>query len=133
MLLKRLLGYLIRELSVFYDDGINMKSIIRRRQLKKNRINYQRYKLFDKKWLLQSNINTIIDIGANIGEFTLIFSELFPGAEIYAFEPLPACYNQLKANTKGIPTISTFNILVVRKVCKIFIKAVGTRHHHLGK
>ena len=35
MLLKRLLGYLIRELSVFYDDGINMKSIIRRRQLKK--------------------------------------------------------------------------------------------------
>tara|TARA_Y100001958_G_C21144615_1_gene482347 strand:+ start:20 stop:790 length:771 start_codon:yes stop_codon:yes gene_type:complete len=110
MLLKRLLGYLIRELSVFYDDGINMKSITRRRQLKKNGINYQRYKLFEKKWLLQSNINTIIDIGANIGEFTIIFSGLFPGAEIYAFEPLPACYNQLKANTKGIPTISTFNI-----------------------
>ena len=117
MLFKKPLGYLIRKLSIFYDDGINIDNIIKRRRLKNNGINYQRYKLFDKKWLLHSKINTIIDIGANIGEFTLIFAELFPEAEIYAFEPLPDCYNQLKTKTKHIPIISTFNIGLGSKKC----------------
>jgi len=110
MLFKRSLGYLIRKLSIFYNEGININNIIKRRRFKKNGINYQRYKFFDKKWLLQSKINTIIDIGANIGEFTLIFVELFPEAEIYAFEPLPDCYNRLETNTRYIPTIKTYNI-----------------------
>jgi FkbM family methyltransferase len=117
MLFKKSLGYLIRKLTVFYEDGINLDNSRKRRRFKKTRINYQRYKLFDKKWFLDSKINTIIDIGANIGEFTLIFAELFPEAEIYAFEPLPDCYNQLETKTKHIPTISTFNIGLGSKQC----------------
>ncbi|NQU87010.1 MAG: FkbM family methyltransferase [Mariniphaga sp.] len=58
---------------------------------------------------MDSNINTVIDIGANIGEFTFIFSELFPNAYIYAFEPLPDCFNQLEKRTKNMRNIKIFN------------------------
>ena len=32
-------------------------------------------------------INTVVDIGANIGQFSLLAWTLYPGARIYAFEP----------------------------------------------
>ncbi|TFE66598.1 SAM-dependent methyltransferase [Methylacidiphilum caldifontis] len=35
------------------------------------------------------NCNTVIDIGANRGQFALIARHTFPKAKIYAFEPLP--------------------------------------------
>ena len=35
-------------------------------------------------------LKTIVDAGANVGQFSLIASELHPGARIFAFEPLPA-------------------------------------------
>jgi FkbM family methyltransferase len=114
-LLRKICYHLSKRLYVYYQDGIGYKSLKKRHHLKKLDIIYSRYQLFDKKWLLQSKINTIIDIGANIGEFTLIFAELFPEAEIYAFEPLPDCYNQLETKTKHIPTISTFNIALGSK------------------
>ena len=82
--------------------------LIKKRKLNKLGIIYSRYKLFDKKWLHDSEINTIIDIGANVGEFTLIFSELFPNAYIFAFEPLPDCYTQLEKNTSNREKIKIF-------------------------
>ena len=33
-------------------------------------------------------VRTVVDIGANVGQFSLLASELFPAATIYAFEPL---------------------------------------------
>ncbi|MBC8488105.1 MAG: FkbM family methyltransferase [Bacteroidetes bacterium] len=107
---KRSLGYLIRKLTFYYENGFTLDNIRKKRRLTKNGINYNRYKLFDKQWILDSNIHTIIDIGANIGEFTLIFAELFPHAAIYAFEPLPECYNHLTAQTNHLHRIKTFNI-----------------------
>ena len=43
---------------------------------------------------------TIIDLGANIGYFTTLFSRLVGKlGEVHAFEPLPENYSWLKANT----------------------------------
>ena len=43
---------------------------------------------------------TIIDLGANIGYFTTLFSHLVGKlGEVHAFEPLPENYRRLKANT----------------------------------
>ena len=78
-------------------------------------MNYSRFNLFNKKWLIDSNINTIIDIGANIGEFTLIFSELFPNAIIHAFEPLPECFSQLEKRTELFTNIYNYNIALGSK------------------
>jgi FkbM family methyltransferase len=35
------------------------------------------------------DIATVVDVGANIGQFSLLSTVLFPNARIYAFEPLP--------------------------------------------
>jgi len=36
-----------------------------------------------------SHLNTLVDIGANRGQFTLLVSMYYPSAKIFAFEPLP--------------------------------------------
>lgn len=34
-------------------------------------------------------VNTVVDVGANVGQFALICSSCFPKAKIHSFEPLP--------------------------------------------
>jgi FkbM family methyltransferase len=51
--------------------------------------------------LLYSLINDgdiIFDIGANIGWYTISMAKRFPASAIYAFEPLPATFNNLQKN-----------------------------------
>lgn len=44
---------------------------------------------------------TCLDVGANIGLYSLIMSELVgPGGRVYAFEPIPSTYKILLANLK---------------------------------
>jgi len=40
-------------------------------------------------------IGTVIDCGANVGQFGRAISNVFPAARLYCFEPLEAPYNQL--------------------------------------
>ncbi|MFH1852172.1 MAG: FkbM family methyltransferase [Candidatus Neomarinimicrobiota bacterium] len=47
------------------------------------------------KWLIDKNINTIIDIGASTGGFVHKIRPFFPDAMIYSFEPIPDSYNYL--------------------------------------
>ena len=48
-----------------------------------------------------------IDVGANIGNHTLYFSNTFK--KIYSFEPSPKAYKLLQFNTEDIPNIEIFN------------------------
>ncbi|WP_017299201.1 FkbM family methyltransferase [Nodosilinea nodulosa] len=58
--------------------------------------------LLGKEWdrrllgLAALPIGTILDIGANEGQFSRRMSRLFPAAQIYAFEPLPVALAPLK-------------------------------------
>jgi FkbM family methyltransferase len=38
---------------------------------------------------------TVIDVGANTGQFTIAASRIFKAAKIYAFEPIPDCAEKL--------------------------------------
>ena len=42
----------------------------------------------------------ILDIGANIGMFSLSYASIFKDAEIHCFEPVPFIYKYLKQNLK---------------------------------
>ena len=42
--------------------------------------------------------DTVVDIGANIGLFSLFVMSRCANPKIYAFEPAPAVYDLLKAN-----------------------------------
>jgi FkbM family methyltransferase len=48
------------------------------------------------KTLAASGIRTVLDVGANVGQFTLVARRLFPEARIIAFEPLPAACAQFQ-------------------------------------
>src|SRR5262245_590665 len=55
----------------------------------------------------------VLDIGANIGYYTLIFSKLVgPGGRVYAFEPHPTNFSLLDRN---VQTNGYKNATVVRK------------------
>jgi FkbM family methyltransferase len=48
-----------------------------------------------RKWLQAANIGTVVDVGANAGQFSSAIRCFVPEAQIYAFEPLPDCYEAL--------------------------------------
>lgn len=63
-------------------------------------LNFSAYEPFESQILkiLSSNAQTVIDIGANIGWFSLNFAKHNPSARIISFEPLPSAYDYLERN-----------------------------------
>lgn len=53
-------------------------------------------------------IQTIIDVGANVGQFAKEIRTLLPDAEIHSFEPLPDCYEKLRKSMAGDPKFSAY-------------------------
>ena len=70
---------------------------------------------------IRQPIKTIIDIGAGLGDFTLMAAKKFPQAKIFAFEPNPDQFKLLKENIK------LNNI----KNVKSYQTAVGTKKSYL--
>ena len=60
-------------------------------------------------WLTRRGIRTILDIGANVGQFAAEIHQVLPNAMIYSFEPLRDCYEQLVANMKGAGNFRAFH------------------------
>ena len=55
---------------------------------------------------------TVLDIGANIGQFSVAASKLFPESNIYAFEPVPDAFATLLKNVRSIEKVSAFQFAV---------------------
>ena len=56
-------------------------------------------------------IRSVVDVGANEGQFAKWISTFFPLAHIYAFEPLPGPYAKLKAWAESRRVnVTTFNV-----------------------
>jgi FkbM family methyltransferase len=68
------------------------------------------YQQLDKSWLHELEIDTVVDIGANVGRTVLTFRKLFPNARIHAFEPLPICYEELCKRTSKLTNCYTYNV-----------------------
>ncbi|MFF7534928.1 FkbM family methyltransferase [Streptomyces bobili] len=52
----------------------------------------------------------ILDIGANIGLFTLFAMERWPDAKVFAFEPAPDVFDALQRNTGHLPHAHAHNV-----------------------
>ena len=52
----------------------------------------------------------IADIGANVGQSALKFSNHFPNAIIYSLEPVLSTYQEMKQNTEGNANIRTYQL-----------------------
>jgi FkbM family methyltransferase len=55
----------------------------------------------DRPWFHALDIATVLDIGAHDGSFAITLDALLPQARIVAFEPLPDCFEKLRARTAG--------------------------------
>lgn len=73
----------------------------------------------DLRWIKQAGIRTVIDIGAHTGEFSSAIRAVLPGVSVYAFEPLPDCFQLLTARLQKYPH------------CRAFQVALGERHGHV--
>ncbi len=58
------------------------------------------------------SIKTIIDVGANIGQFAVAAGYEFPRAEIHSYEPVPDAYERLVANTRHLASIHPVRVAV---------------------
>ena len=88
-------------------------------------------KEFIKKRIPNSNNFSLIDIGANIGNHSIFFSDFF--RKIYAFEPNPLTYEILKLNSKFATkkgNIIPYKIGLSNKNGKVHFKV---NHTNLGR
>jgi len=64
-----------------------------------------KYEKNGERWLLETlrdePIRTVLDIGANVGKWSLIAAEMFPRATIYALEIIPATAAELRTPRSG--------------------------------
>lgn len=68
------------------------------------------YPLLGAPWLRRLGIRTIIDIGANTGQFSKLCRFVMPTAHIIAFEPLPACVRSLEHSFAQDQHFTVFNM-----------------------
>lgn len=64
----------------------------------------------DRPFLRALPIRTVLDVGANTGQFALCAHEIFPSATIHSFEPLPDCHQALLRHATAIPVIKAWNL-----------------------
>ena len=62
--------------------------------------------------LRNRNIKTIIDVGANRGQFAKWMLSEFPNAEFYCFEPLPTLFEELKAQIGSYSNVTLRQVAV---------------------
>ena len=64
------------------------------------------------RWLQEMNIRTVLDIGANEGQFALMIRKLLPQAAICSFEPIPDCYTKLIGHFNKDKAFKAFNVAI---------------------
>lgn len=72
-----------------------------------------------KKYLVNIERPIIFDVGANIGNYSLMLMKEFPQAQIYAFEPNQHTFNQLVGNVGNLVTCVNAGMGEVEKIEKI--------------
>ncbi len=65
-------------------------------------------------WLESRAYNAIVEIGANVGVFSLYLAKRFPAARVYSFEPSRLAFSRLLANVQRnpCPNLVPFNCAI---------------------
>lgn len=68
--------------------------------------------LIDQPWLRNMGIDTVLDVGANTGQFASACRVVFPDATLYSFEPIPECYQALNLKMGRDSRFTAFNAAI---------------------
>ncbi len=88
---------------IFYDSKYGLAGY--------QRINCSHRKLI-KDIACIKDAKVILDVGANVGFFSMLCRELYPKAKIYSFEPVPKTFSCLEKNFKDDKNTEFFNLAV---------------------
>jgi FkbM family methyltransferase len=83
---------------------------MRRRAVERCGLEYNVYRLYNRRWLLAMDFDMILDVGAARGAHSLVLHHLFPRAELHAFEPLAGSYEQLARNLSSLRRVFAHNV-----------------------
>ncbi len=88
-----------------------MSHNIIRKIIQKTGIDIRRYKSETNRlaWLSDLDIQSVFDVGANIGQFAAEIREALPHATIYSFEPLKDCFESLNTSRKHDTAFFSYN------------------------
>lgn len=89
---------------LFRRAGYDVASIAKQRD-EAARLQRERW-----RWLETFGIGTLIDVGANTGQFAKQFRQVRPDSLIYSFEPLRDCFEELQRTMAGTPGFTAFNV-----------------------
>lgn len=78
------------------------------------------------------SIESIVDLGANIGAISVRMAMLYPNADILALEPVKENYEILKKNTLNFPKIRAVNAAAGSKVGSARIYQSDDENNHGG-
>ena len=79
-----------------------------------------------KTQLPELSVDRVFDVGANVGKTVAQFQRRFPEAEIWAFEPVKASYEQLVQSTASAEGIQCFNFALGAHNAAGHVTADGT-------
>lgn len=51
---------------------------------------------------------TVLDVGANVGQFATASAKLFPDVRVHSFEPGPDCAKRLRKNVSGLGNVAVY-------------------------
>jgi len=114
---------------------VNMKSNVRTRLIKftgywmykQNRLPIGCDLATDIQNKIQLPMDVIFDVGANTGQTVARFTNDYPEARIYSFEPISATYERLKKNVSHLDKVSCYHMALGEANCEMDIKV------HTGK
>jgi FkbM family methyltransferase len=99
-----------------------------------NRLGYQVRRLDDgvdlcdpyaeQRRILGADVRTVFEVGAFDGRDALRYTDLFPQARVFAFEPVPESFAMVAAKSVACPRITCFNVAVADRP--------GTAEFHLS-
>ena len=68
--------------------------------------------LFESKWMKSFNLKTILDVGANTGQFAKQVRKAMPHVNIISFEPIPDEYKKLKDSFKEDANFKAYKLAI---------------------
>ena len=107
--LLSLIGYKINRTpprSEIYEREEKEKQELQREELESK---LKQELITKNRWLSNLKIKTVLDIGANTGQFAENFLTILPDIELYCFEPIKTCYAELKQNLEHNNKVNFFN------------------------
>lgn len=89
---------------MFYAAGYNVTNMVKERE-RAARLSGEKW-----RWLNTLDIGTLVDVGANTGQFARDFRDVRPDTLIYSFEPLRDCFEELQRTMADTLGFTAFNV-----------------------